>query len=191
MMLTSPYAGVIVSLPILFVVAYSLKLLPKRLKEIFIVKNLVVAVAWSLIPIYVAAFIGFEPHLLMSSFIVSIFIFLRIFIGVVMFDIRDVAGDIAAGIQTIPVRLGVEKSLVIVRFGNIGSFILFISAAICGMLNSVVAISAAVIAFCMGFAYEWAVKQDKIDFRLFCDVVVDSEYVLLGLPALFHSLVKI
>jgi 4-hydroxybenzoate polyprenyltransferase len=152
---------------------------------------LVVAVAWSLIPIYVAAFIGFEPHLLMSSFIVSIFIFLRIFIGVVMFDIRDVAGDIAAGIQTIPVRLGVEKSLVIVRFGNIGSFILFISAAICGMLNSVVAISAAVIAFCMGFAYEWAVKQDKIDFRLFCDVVVDSEYVLLGLPALFHSLVKI
>ena len=70
----SPKAALVILIPALSVVLYSARILPKRLKEIFVVKNLVVAGAWAMIPFYIAALASVD---VVSATIISAFIFLR------------------------------------------------------------------------------------------------------------------
>lgn len=171
---------ILVSLPALFVLIYSVKWLPKfisykRLKEIPIIKNILVSLGWSIIPFYVSIYSN-TFHL--GMFYISIFIFLRIFIGVIMFDIRDIKGDKIYNIQTIPVRYGIEKSKYIILMLNILTLLIFVFGIFMKMLPFYV-FFIGLFAFFMGILYIYLI--DRYDINFLCNVIVDGEYVLLGL----------
>jgi 4-hydroxybenzoate polyprenyltransferase len=126
----------VVSIPFISGIFYSVPVLPKwcgyrRLKEIPVMKNIVVSMSWalsfSLVPVYLSAS---TPDI--ASMIVFLFIFCWTFVASVLPDIRDRSGDSATGVATIPVLLGVERSRVILTMINIsaGAIILLLGTKV-------------------------------------------------------------
>ena len=181
----------IILLPIIFVIVYSIKWIPKsislhkrRLKEIFLMKSIIVSLGWALIPFYVIIYLN---TFLFGIFFISFFIFLRIFIGTIMFDIRDVKGDKINGIQTIPVCCGIKESKNIILFLNFLSFIILFVGCLLGLLPMGLGLIIAAFGFVMGVLYIHL--MNKINIRFLCDVIVDSEYFLFGVISFIIALI--
>lgn len=86
-----------VALPVVAVAVYS----GLRAKRVFLVKNLLVGAAWAAVPLGVGAYTRQpgDPHVwLLAGWTGAV-----ITTAAVVFDVKDVAGDAAAGIRTVPV----------------------------------------------------------------------------------------
>ncbi|ASJ04466.1 hypothetical protein A3L01_03470 [Thermococcus barossii] len=109
--LTSPLAVLVVLFPIVAGTLYSIRLLPgyPRLKDITGVKNLIIAITW-------ANGTAFLPYLVTGGVelqrvaLIYYFFFMKSMVNTMLFDVRDIEGDRINGIQTIPVKLGLERS---------------------------------------------------------------------------------
>ncbi len=81
-------------------------------------KSLIVAVAWAvppaLLPVCHAGL-----HADVSTAIVGVFYFSLVFINTVVFDMRDVEGDIVSGVRTIPVILGMRRTKLVLTILNV------------------------------------------------------------------------
>ncbi|WP_226996604.1 UbiA family prenyltransferase [Thermococcus sp. 5-4] len=127
--LTSPLAVLVVLFPIVAGALYSIRLLPgyPRLKDITGVKNLIIAVTWAngtaFLPYLVAGGVALQKVAL-----IYYFFFMKSMINTILFDVRDIEGDRINGIQTIPVKLGLEKSRALLLLLN-STFIPWIVAA--------------------------------------------------------------
>ena len=78
-----------------------------KLKDKLLVKNMVVSLGWSLIPVMVGFYyLKFELVLLF----VGLYIFLRGMGSTMFFDIRDVEGDRKQGIRTVPITYGASST---------------------------------------------------------------------------------
>ena len=114
-------------LPLAAVLAYSFPVVPaplarrvgfRRLKEVFVVKNVVVAGTLSatatFLPVTVADQVPWvAPVLAMGGFL-----FARWMLNTILFDLRDEAGDRANGLRTIPVALGRARTLRLLHAAN-------------------------------------------------------------------------
>ena len=82
-----------------------------KLKQKLLLKNVSIALGWSLIPILVGIYFGgFDlPLLLLGPFI-----FLRLMTNTIIFDIRDTEGDHENAVKTLPTELGVSRSFNVV-----------------------------------------------------------------------------
>ncbi|MFH1824458.1 MAG: UbiA family prenyltransferase [Candidatus Firestonebacteria bacterium] len=97
---------------------YSKKILfiPK-IKNILLIKNISIGVMFALSVIAV-------PFLLVGADMTGVFylllayLFLRVFINTIYFDIRDIAGDKTAGVLTIPIKIGEQKTIKILNIIN-------------------------------------------------------------------------
>lgn len=87
-----------------------------KLKGNFGVKNLTVSLTWGI-------FISGIAQRWASSEIVLFFVFpffvTKSFINTVIYDFRDIEGDVAAGIKTLPICLGVEKTRILLQVMHI------------------------------------------------------------------------
>jgi 4-hydroxybenzoate polyprenyltransferase len=87
-----------------------------KLKGNFGVKNLIVSFTWGF-------FIAGIAHHMAGDYSASIFVFpffmIKSFINTVIWDFRDVKGDDAAGIQTLPIWLGETKTRKLLQFMHI------------------------------------------------------------------------
>jgi len=110
--LESPFAAVILLFPLVAGLLYSKNILSTvgipRLKDIFLVKSLIVASSWTI----GAAFL---PALYLHGnftklWFVFPFFFIKMFINTVLFDVRDVEGDALNNIKTIPVVIGIPRT---------------------------------------------------------------------------------
>ena len=106
------FAGLLV--PVVLAVAYSVgskrmgrALGMSRLKEGLFVKNLTVSFGWSLIPLLVGLYYMQLP---LAVIALCPFIFLRLMVNTIFFDVRDVEADATYGVRTIPVSLGTDAS---------------------------------------------------------------------------------
>lgn len=111
----TPIAVPIVFIPLVANLVYGSKLLPgvPRFKDIPVMKNLFVALTWAIcVTLLPIAHIGQRPE---TPIVIMVFGFLltRSFVNTVLYDIRDVDGDRAQGVRTIPVLLGTKKTLII------------------------------------------------------------------------------
>jgi 4-hydroxybenzoate polyprenyltransferase len=89
----------------------------ERLKDMFIVKNITIALLWSLLTLLPMLAWGFSvPFAYMS---VVFFVFTHDFISSVLSDLKDVKGDKAAGIRTIPTVFGEKNTLALLSAANI------------------------------------------------------------------------
>ncbi len=97
----------------------------KKLKELFVIKNVSIALLIVLLGVV-------YPYVLSNASdfaflaIISSFFFTRMFINTVTFDIKDIDGDKHAGVMTIPVALGEEKSRYYLNFCNVLSGLILV-----------------------------------------------------------------
>ncbi len=99
----------ILLIPFIAAFLYSYKVSPSipRLKEVVGVKSLIVATSWALVGALLPTVVEIVP--LSTILLVFSFIFIMIFVNTVLFDVKDVDGDIASGIKTMPAVLGMAR----------------------------------------------------------------------------------
>ncbi len=105
------FAVLILIFPLCAGIIYSIKIHPKipRLKDIFAVKNIIIALSWAVVTTFIPAINSNEISWI---FIISIFyfFFVKSFVNSVVCDVRDIEGDRKNGIKTIPVGIGKLKT---------------------------------------------------------------------------------
>ena len=138
--------------PVLIGVIYSVRISKSipRLKEIVGVKSFTVAISWALTGSLLPDQFGTTKFLLIT--VVFIYIFIRVFVGSTLCDVLDKKGDLASGVETIPIRLGRNKTkkllLILNSLGMLlpfycvatGTLIRFMPAMLFGVIYGYVAI---------------------------------------------------
>lgn len=115
----APLAVPIVFMPILANLLYGSKLLPwiPRLKDIPVMKNIIVATSWALVcTLLPSVEISNLPKA--TILLVIYFMMVKVFINTILYDVRDVEGDRAAGVKTIPSLLNTPKTTMVLLVIN-------------------------------------------------------------------------
>lgn len=81
----------------------------KRLKNLTVVKNLTSALGWTLLVVFYPAIHAGIP-IGVDHWISSFMMFAAVWMVELIWDVRDQEGDAMAGVQTIPVLMGVDAS---------------------------------------------------------------------------------
>ena len=157
-------------------ILYSVKLSPSipRLKEIVGLKSVLVAFSW-----------GFTGALLPASAqavdIVKIimafaYIFIQILVGTVLCDIRDMDGDKASGVKTVPLALGLSVTKKLLFIVNTAMFPWLLYCLTQGLFQKYIP----ALFFSMGYGYLiiWAFSRKDCN-RLLIDLAVDGEWIPL------------
>ena len=172
----------IILIPIISGILYSEPLLPaswsyRRLKEIPVVKNLVVAIAWSLplslLPVLMTSGASFT----ISTIIAGTVFFSYFIFASVLPDIRDREGDAATGVQTIPVVIGVERTKALLTGINLffGSIVVAVSMRSLPLHVTLVIITAVIYSqLCI-----WLLGGLGRT-NLVCDFLADGQFIFFG-----------
>jgi 4-hydroxybenzoate polyprenyltransferase len=109
--LDKPSSVVIVLVPLIANALYGSRLIPgiPRLKDIPVMKNIVVAVSWAVTTTFLPA-----AHIMDEKSIIGLvlyFMLAKAFVNTVLYDVRDIKGDKENGIRTMPVLLGSKKTI--------------------------------------------------------------------------------
>ncbi len=151
----------------------------KRLKEKLLVKNLVVAFGWSLIPLLVALY---YLDLTLAIVTFGAVVFLRLLTNTMIFDARDVEGDRKFGVRTIPVVFGIAPAfrlMLVVDVAMVAYLVLAISA---GLLPAYTVTM--VVLPIYSIFYRYLARRPRANLGRICDIVADGEYLLWG-PILY------
>ncbi|MEA3325282.1 MAG: UbiA family prenyltransferase [Euryarchaeota archaeon] len=126
----SPFAASILLVPFLSGVIYSTNSLSiigiPRLKDIFLVKSLIVAFSLAVCAAFLPAI---HLHSSAKLYFIFPFFFSKVFINTVLFDVRDVGGDSLNGVKTIPVVIGIKRTrqmLLLIQSLLVVWFVLFL-----------------------------------------------------------------
>jgi len=98
--------------PVVAGVFYNQALVPGsdvRLKDVFAVNTVLVAAAWAL-PVTLLPSLLSGPASVGLLAAATLFMFLKTVVSVEVFNVRDVAGDRASGVATVPVVLGLQNT---------------------------------------------------------------------------------
>ncbi len=110
----TPSAVLIMLIPLIANAFYGTRIHPglPRLKDIPVVKNFVVAISWALVTTLLPAVnIPGMTNAAVAS--VLYFMITKVFINAILYDIRDVKGDMAMGVRTMPVLLGARNTTIL------------------------------------------------------------------------------
>ena len=180
-----PFGGgsiFVVAIPLICGALYSMRWIPppipfRRLKEIPVVKNFIVAISWSsvsaLLPVYLA---HGSPG--MKTWICIIFFFSYVITSSTIPDIRDRDGDARAGVRTIPVIIGAENTRRLLLTLNIVLGALVIAEG-SSFMTLVMVLTLGMGIFytnCCIQIFERVRKKDII-----CDFLIDGQFVLFGM----------
>ena len=176
---------------LLLAISYSVKLLPKRfnyrrLKDMPLVKNITIAFTWVLIT-SVLVFFYSNTHLSFSVGFISIFIFIRLFINTVIFDSRDMTGDRKGEIRTIPLIMGLRRTKILLYALNtiLGlSIFIFVIIGWIPFWTHLLNISTI-----YAYAFIYLSNRKGVDNKFLCDVIVDGEYILIGVLAFASTII--
>jgi len=162
-------------------VFYSLPVTPagRRLKDVFAVNTGLVALAWAVtvtgVPLAVAGgTVGAVP------IAVCLFFFLRSFVSVEIFNVRDVVGDAATGVDTVPVVLGVDRTRQVLAVFEGCSLALLVALMTVPPVALAALAALPVLGYSLGLTW-FLGETGRTD--AFC-LAKDVEYLLLGLAAL-------
>ena len=106
-------------------ILYSIKL-KVLTKKILLFKNFYIALLWALLGFVPLVYYSL-PFTLVFFFFLT-FIFLRLFLNTIFFDIKDIESDKQEALKTLPVTIGKRKTLFFLHGLNIFSFIPIICA---------------------------------------------------------------
>jgi len=179
----------IVLIPLVSGVLYSIPCLPsasgyRRLKEILVVKNLMVGIAWGATLTFIPATV-MHASSTQATAITLIFFSSYAFIASTLPDIRDKKGDEQAGIRTIPVVIGTERTLILVTAINllVGTGAVIFSAV---YLPSIVVVLITVSMVYLHLCIQSFTKVERKD--ILCDILIDGQFLIIGVLAYSLSL---
>ncbi len=161
----------ILLIPLIAGFVYSIKIGGIRVKDIFLMKNAIIAFSCASVAI-MPFFYSLDYTKLL--FIYSFF-FMKLFLNTVIFDVRDVEGDRANNIRTIPVRLGVEKTKNMLHIMNLLIFALIMIGAMHGIFTKYLPI----LLFSIIYAHFYIRFSDRMP-RWAYDFAVDGEWIYLA-----------
>lgn len=90
-------------LPLIIAFLYSVF----RIKRIFILKNILIAIAWCSSVLIVPAY---YENWTIICWIIFLFFLLLTFLNSIIFDVKDICGDSICGVKTIPSRFGISAT---------------------------------------------------------------------------------
>jgi 4-hydroxybenzoate polyprenyltransferase len=160
--------------PVIIGVIYSVRISKSipRLKEIVGVKSLVVAACWGLTGCLLPD--SFGTAKLPVIVIVFVYIFIRVFVGATLCDVLDKKGDLVSGVETIPIRLGRNKTKKLLLFLNSLGMLLSIYCVATGILVRFV--PALLFGVLYGYLAIWFFFRDNCK-RFAAGLMLDGEWL--------------
>lgn len=148
------------------------------LKRLLLVKNLLVGLAWGLIPLGV----GVYYSVLWTVDILFLFAFTTamLTIAAVVFDIKDIEGDKREGVRTVPIVAGVNRTRLLAAGATVIVAAIVTLAILAGLLRTEYVTLLAFTAYVFG--YSLVATEDRT--VLFYGGVIDSEHIFLALMLL-------
>lgn len=145
----------------------------KVTQEIIGFKSFYVSFAYALLVIFLIFY--YSSYLNLSVIFVFIFVFLRVLVNTIFFDIKDIESDKKDKLKTIPVFFGKKRTLILLHIINIISFISIVTGVYVGALSF---FSLSLIFFYFySLYYLQEVKNNKINIQNLSYVIVDGEYL--------------
>ena len=142
-----------------------------RLKEKFLVKNLVVSMVWGSVPLFTLLY--FKAPLSVAAVSLCIFIFLRTLVNTIFSDMKDVQSDSMLGIKTIPTSIGLTRTRSFLMMLNTVSGVIVLSMVLLGLL-SLTAIFIGLVTL-YGFYYIRKSEASNANLNYLADFVAELE----------------
>lgn len=162
-------------------VPYSLPVTPagRRIKEMFVWSSVLMAAGWAVT--VTAVPLVFADRVVDSlALAVCLLLFLRTFASVEVFNVRDIEGDAAIGINTLPVVLGVDWTRRLLAVVDLASIALLIALLTVPTAKAPALLALPVVGASLLFTLLIG-RTDRVD--ALC-LAKDGEYLLLGVVAL-------
>lgn len=155
-------------LPVVVGAVYSLG----RAKRVLLFKNLIVGVAWGLIPLGVGVYYGvlLTPEILF----LSAFFFVSLTVAAALFDIKDIEGDRREGIRTVPNVFGPRAT----RWGAAAVVVSLVPAVVAAALF--LSSDFLVLLGFLGYMLAYVPFSTRDRGPLFYGFVIDGEHVFLA-----------
>ena len=175
----SVIASFVLLVPLLTGIVYSASIFSvfgiPRLKDIFIVKSLLVALSWTImVTLIPAIWFSWNFVILLSIFL---FFFIKSFVNTILFDVRDIKGDIENQIKTIPVVIGLPRTRQVLL--AIQSLLVIWLVLTFGFFSKYYIIL--IISIIYGYAYIFYFCEQKNHKGFALDILVDGEWIIMGL----------
>ena len=161
--------------PLLAGIIYSIKITPRipRLKDIFAVKSLIVALSWTVGNTFLPI-VGYNVNIMVILLVFYLF-FIKSFINTVLFDLMDVEGDRETGTRTIPVVIGKYHTIKLLLVLNSTLLILIYATIMYGLFQTLII----PLIFCIIYGYIYIFYFSRNNNRLQMDILVDGEWILI------------
>jgi 4-hydroxybenzoate polyprenyltransferase len=143
-----------------------------RLKNVPVIKNVVLVSTWTLMATAIPSYSSNIQDTL-RLLLISYFLFIKLLVNSILFDLRDIQGDSAAGVRTLPVILGRETTyrLLVLINSTLVPWLM-----ICRLLNYFLPhLPMLTFSIVYGFGYikYFNTKRPRILF----DLIVDGEWI--------------
>ena len=173
-LLESIFVFFVLCAPVMIGVIYSVKISKSipRLKEVVGVKSLVVAASWALTGCLLPN--SFSTAKLQVIVIVFVYIFIRVFVGTILCDVLDTKGDLATRVETIPLRLGRNKTKKLLILLNSLGILLPIYCEATGILTRFV--PALIFGIVYGYLAIWFFFKNSCK-RFTAGLILDGEWI--------------
>ncbi|NJD78617.1 MAG: hypothetical protein FIB08_16235 [Candidatus Methanoperedens sp.] len=112
-----------------------------------------------------------------------LFFFLRVFIGSIASDVRDIDGDRKSGIKTIPVVLGLYKTQILLLLLNSTLLLWLAISYLLGFFRSFLSILVFFIFY--GYLYIIIFCRKKLKIGKSMDLIIDGEWMPIIILSLF------
>lgn len=169
------FAGLVYSLPVFSFAGVG------RLKDVFLANTALVAAAWA-VPIAVLPVVVAGEGRPLAVGVVCAYVYLRTFVSVEVFNVRDVAGDRATGVETLPVRFGpTDTRRFLVGLDALSLALLVVVGPAAGLSSTAVLAAVPVTALSIWLT-QAVTRTDAGD--LLC-LGKDAEFLVLGAAGLF------
>ena len=165
----------------------SKKLLPvlgvRNLKESLLVKNITISFGYALVPILAGLY---YEQVSVQLALFAVFVFLRLLVNTIFFDLRDLEGDSAFRIRTIPTVVGRRRSYRLLWIVDSASALFVLLTVVLGLFPGFLIVTVGF--FVYSGVYRHLAQRPNANMNLLCDVVADGEYILWAPVILLGSL---
>ena len=144
------------------------------LKRILLVKNLLVGLSWGLIPLGVGVY--YDVLLTVDILFMSAFVTAALTVAAVVFDIKDIEGDRAEGIRSIPVVAGPTRTRQFAAGSSALLAVIVLALLAVGVLHRQYALLLPFVGYMIG--YSRVATRDRTP--LFYGFVIDAEHIFLA-----------
>lgn len=182
-LLHSLFAMFIIFFPFCVGFVYSIKIANFRLKDIFCIKSISVALSWAVVGTFIPVIVHSSDFITISA--IFYFSFVKFFIYTVLFDIRDIEADRLNNVITLPVFLGINKIKNLLLFLN-STFIIWLIFSYTFFYRFLF-----ILIFSIAYGY-WQIlhftrEGKKIGKSL--DLLVEGEFIMIAIVAslFFHT----